>query len=58
MKKYIITIEKKLQVFEIDADSMEQAPKLAVKKYNMGELLDKTIKINDNNYDFTVWEEF
>ena len=65
MKKYFITIEETIsQIFEIDADSTEQAKNLAIEKYNAGEfvltpgeLLDKKIQISDNNA-LTVWEEF
>ncbi len=66
MKKYFITIEETTsQVFEINANSLEQAKDLAIEKYNAGEfvltpgeLLDKKIQVSDNDKDLTVWEEF
>lgn len=62
MKKYFITIEETTsQVFEINANSLEQAKDLAIEKYNAGEfvlipgeLLDKKIQVSDNDKDLTV----
>lgn len=66
MKKFFITIEETIsQVFEIYANSPEQAKDIAIKQYNAGEfvltpgeLLDKKIQISDNNNPLTDWEEF
>lgn len=66
MKKFFITIEETIsQVFEIYANSPEQAKDIVIKQYNVGEfvltpgeLLDKKIQISDNNNPLTDWEEF
>lgn len=66
MKKYIITIEEMItQDFEVQADNMAGALKIAEKKYKDGEfvlapgnLVCKQISATDNEGDIVDWYEF
>lgn len=66
MRKYIISIEEIVtQEFEVEADSAEEAMRIAEKKYKKcefvlepGALISKQMAIMDPDNEFTEWREF
>ena len=66
MKRYIVTIEEMItQDFEVQADNMAEALKIAEKQYKDGEfvlapgnLVCKQISATDNEGDIVDWYEF
>lgn len=64
--KYIIGIEETVVgEFEVDANSKEEALKIAKEKYDNcefvnepGSLVEKSIAVRTNGEDFSGWEEF
>ena len=66
MKKYVVTIEEAIsQDFEIEAETSEDAMKIAEEKYNSGEfvlepgnLSAKQMAITSPDDEVTEWSEF
>lgn len=64
--KYCISIEETVVGnFEVEANSKEEALKIAKEKYNNcefvnepGDLVEKRIAVRTNGEDFSGWEEF